>query len=114
MSDKYHFEISYKDLKVLFEDNHLIIINKPSGVLVQPDKQKGDTSLEDLTKEYVRVKYNKPGEAFIGVCHRIDRPVSGIVVLARTSKALARVNEMFQKKEIKKTIFFFILTKFFL
>ncbi len=103
MSDKYHFEISYKDLKVLFEDNHLIIINKPSGVLVQPDKQKGDTSLEDLTKEYVRVKYNKPGEAFIGVCHRIDRPVSGIVVLARTSKALARVNEMFQKKEIKKT-----------
>lgn len=103
MTDKYHLEISYKDLKVLFEDNHLIIINKPSGVLVQPDKQKTDPSIEELTKEYVKIKFNKPGEAFIGVCHRIDRPVSGIVILARTSKALARVNEMFQKKEIKKT-----------
>ena len=103
MTEKYHLEISYKDLKVLFEDNHLIIINKPSGVLVQPDKQKADPSIEELTKEYVKIKFNKPGEAFIGVCHRIDRPVSGIVVLARTSKALARVNEMFQKKEIKKT-----------
>lgn len=102
MEDSYRFTLRHEDLNVLFEDNHLIIINKPSGILVQPDK-KGDISLEDLTKEYVKVKYNKPGEAFIGVCHRIDRPVSGIVVLARTSKALARVNEMFQKKEIKKT-----------
>lgn len=102
MADSYTFSMTHEDLNILFEDNHLIIINKPSGVLVQPDKSE-NVSLEDLTKEYVRVKYNKPGEAFIGVCHRIDRPVSGIVVLARTSKALARVNEMFQKKEIKKT-----------
>lgn len=102
MNDVYHFELSYKDLKVLYEDNHLIIINKSAGVLVQPDK-KGDAALEDLVKEYVKNKYDKPGDVFIGVCHRIDRPVSGVVVFARTSKALVRVNEMFQKKEIKKT-----------
>lgn len=102
MADSYSINLQHQDLNILFEDNHLIIINKPSGVLVQPDKS-DNISLEDLTKEYVRVKYNKPGEAFIGVCHRIDRPVSGIVVLARTSKALVRINEMFQKKEIMKT-----------
>lgn len=102
MDDLYHFEVSYKDLKVLYEDNHLIIINKPAGVLVQPDK-KGDKALEEAVKEYVKNKYNKPGDVFIGVCHRIDRPVSGIVIFARTSKALVRINDMFQKKEIQKT-----------
>lgn len=102
MKPSEQLQIKYEDLKVLYEDNHLIIINKPSGVLVQPDKN-GEPALENLTKEYVKNKYNKPGDVFIGVCHRIDRPVSGIVVFARTSKALVRVNEMFQKKEIKKT-----------
>lgn len=102
MNEEKQVQLTYKELNILYEDNHLIIINKPAGVLVQPDK-KGDAALEDLVKEYVKNKYDKPGEVFIGVCHRIDRPVSGIVVFARTSKALVRVNEMFQKKEIKKT-----------
>lgn len=94
--------MNYTDLKILYEDNHILAINKPSGVLVQPDK-KGDAALEDLAKEYIAHKYNKPGEVFLGVCHRIDRPVSGVVLLARTSKALVRLNEMFKTKEIKKT-----------
>ena len=78
--------------QILFEDNHLIAVNKPSGVLVQPDKSNGD-SLEVSVKQYIKDKYDKPGEVFLGVCHRIDRPVSGVVVLARTSKALVRLNE---------------------
>ncbi len=102
MNEEKQVQLTYKELNVLYEDNHLIIINKPAGVLVQPDK-KGDVALEDLVKQYVKNKYDKPGDVFIGVCHRIDRPVSGIVVFARTSKALVRINEMFQKKEIKKT-----------
>ncbi|MES2621688.1 MAG: RluA family pseudouridine synthase [Bacteroidota bacterium] len=87
---------------ILFEDNHLIAVNKPGGVLVQPDKTDGE-SLEVLMKEFIKAKYNKPGEVFLGVCHRIDRPVSGVVLLARTSKALVRMNEMFKSKEMKKT-----------
>lgn len=71
-------------------------------MLVQPDK-KGDETLEDLMKAYIKTKYEKPGEVFLGVCHRIDRPVSGVVVLARTSKALVRLNEMFKTREVKKT-----------
>lgn len=89
-------------LEVLYEDNHLLAVNKPSGVLVQPDKSGGE-ALEDLLKAYLKDKYQKPGNVFLGVCHRIDRPVSGVVLFARTSKALARINEMFQKKEVKKT-----------
>src|ERR1041385_3151306 len=91
-----------RQLEVLFEDNHIIAINKPSGVLVQPDKG-SDDALEILVKQYIKRKYNKPGEVFLGVCHRIDRPVSGVVVMARTSKALVRLNEMFKTKEVRKT-----------
>lgn len=88
--------------RILFEDNHLLLINKPTGLLVQPDKETND-SVEVLVKEYIKKKYDKPGEVFLGVCHRIDRPVSGIVVLAKTSKALVRLNEMFKTREVKKT-----------
>lgn len=87
---------------IIFEDNHLLVVNKPAGVLVQPDKG-GDAALEDTVKEYLKEKYHKTGEVYLGVCHRIDRPVSGIVVMTRTSKALARMNELFKNREIKKT-----------
>ena len=89
-------------LDVLYEDNHLIAVNKPAGTLVQSDRT-GDECLADQVKEYIKVKYNKPGEVFLGIIHRIDRPVSGVVLFARTSKALARVNKMFQDKQIQKT-----------
>lgn len=89
-------------IEILYEDNHIIAVNKPSGVLVQPDKQ-GSLALEEMVKDYIKQKYNKPGDVFLGVCHRIDRPVSGVVIFAKTSKALARINEMFKNKEIKKT-----------
>jgi 23S rRNA pseudouridine1911/1915/1917 synthase len=88
-------------MEVLFEDNHLIAINKSVADIVQVDKT-GDESLEQKVKQYIKNKYNKPGEAFLGVVHRIDRPVSGIVLFARTSKALARLNQMFQDKEVRK------------
>jgi len=91
-----------KKLEVLYEDNHIIAVNKRPSDIVQGDKT-GDTPLSDFVKQYVKEKYNKPGEVFIGTVHRIDRPVSGIVLFARTSKALTRLNEMFQTKEIKKT-----------
>lgn len=89
-------------LDVLYEDNHIIAVNKKPGDIVQGDKT-GDAPLSDFVKQYIKVKANKPGEVFLGTVHRIDRPVSGIVLFAKTSKALARLNEMFQKKEIKKT-----------
>jgi 23S rRNA pseudouridine1911/1915/1917 synthase len=91
-----------KPLSVLYEDNHLIIINKPSGALVQGDKT-GDAPISDDVKQYIKDKYNKPGDVFLGVIHRLDRPVSGIVIFARTSKALTRMNEIFKDKEIQKT-----------
>lgn len=91
-----------QNLEVLFEDNHLIVVNKLPGQLVQGDKT-GDAPLGDLVKEYIKVKYEKPGEVFLGVVHRIDRPVSGIVIFARTSKALVRMNELFREKKIQKT-----------
>lgn len=87
---------------ILFEDNHLIAINKPAGILVQGDKT-GDTSLDTLVKEYIKKKYNKPGDVFLGVIHRIDRPVSGVVLFAKTSKALERLNQQFRDKVVKKT-----------
>lgn len=87
---------------ILYEDNHLLIINKPAGALAQGDKT-GDEPLAELMKKYIKEKYNKPGEVFLGVPHRIDRPVSGILILARTSKALSRLNEQFKNKEIQKT-----------
>jgi 23S rRNA pseudouridine1911/1915/1917 synthase len=89
-------------LEVLYEDNHIIAVNKRPSDIVQGDKT-GDTPLSDFVKKYVKEKYNKPGEVFIGTVHRIDRPVSGIVLFARTSKALTRLNQMFQTKEIRKT-----------
>jgi len=88
--------------EILFEDNHLLVINKPAGILVQGDET-GDEPLSDKAAEYLKFKYKKPGEAFIGVCHRIDRPVSGVVILAKTSKALSRLNELFRDNKVKKT-----------
>lgn len=93
---------SPKPFVVLFEDNHLLIVNKAAGVLVQGDVT-GDIPLVDLCKDYIAQKYRKPGAVFLGVVHRIDRPVSGVVVLARTSKALERMNALFREKETKKT-----------
>ena len=87
---------------ILFEDNHLIIINKQSGEIVQGDKT-GDEPLSEIVKKYIKTKYNKPGDVFLGTPHRIDRPTSGIVIFAKTSKSLARLNKMFQQKEIQKT-----------
>ena len=91
-----------KTIEVLYEDNHIIAVNKRPSDIVQGDKT-GDTPLSDLVKQYIKEKYNKPGEVFIGTVHRIDRPVSGIVLFAKTSKALTRLNQMFQTKEIQKT-----------
>lgn len=89
-------------LQILHEDNHLIAINKPAGWLVQAD-QTGDTTLADYVKRYIKDRYDKPGDVFLGTIHRLDRPVSGVVVFARTSKALTRMNELFRKREIEKT-----------
>ncbi|KIC03549.1 pseudouridine synthase [Flavobacterium sp. JRM] len=95
--------ISNKDnLQVLHEDNHIIVVNKRVGDIVQGDKT-GDKPLSDVVKEYIKDKYNKPGDAFLGVIHRLDRPTTGIVVFARTSKALTRMNELFSNRETQKT-----------
>lgn len=91
-----------RSLSILFEDNHIIAVNKTNHDIVQPDTT-GDISLEERVKAYIKEKYNKPGEVFLGVVHRIDRPVSGAVLFARTSKALERLNKMFQDKQIQKT-----------
>ena len=90
------------NLQVLHEDNHLIVVNKRVGDLVQGDKT-GDKPLSEVVKEYLKEKYNKPGEVFLGIVHRLDRPTTGIVVFARTSKALTRMNELFSNRETKKT-----------
>lgn len=89
-------------MHVIYEDNHIIIVNKAVSEIVQGDKT-GDKPLSDIVKEWLKKKYNKPGNVFCGVTHRLDRPVSGIVVFAKTSKALSRLNEMFKNKDIKKT-----------
>lgn len=88
-------------LQVLYEDNHLLAINKTAGTLVQGDAT-GDKPLADICKDYIKDRYQKPGEVFLGVVHRLDRPVSGVVVFARTSKALERMNELFREKQTKK------------
>ncbi|VAV82940.1 Similar to tRNA pseudouridine synthase C, group TruC1, partial [hydrothermal vent metagenome] len=90
------------NLQVLFEDNHIIIINKRAGDIVQGDKT-GDKPLSDIVKEYIKDKYNKLGSVYLGVVHRLDRPTTGIVVFARTSKALSRLNKLFANKNISKT-----------
>lgn len=86
----------------LYEDNHIIIVRKEAGEIVQGDKT-GDTPLSETIKDYLKKKYNKPGNVFCGVVHRIDRPVTGVVLFAKTSKALSRLNEMLKKGEIHKT-----------
>lgn len=89
-------------MKVVYEDNHIIVVDKASGEIVQGDKT-GDKPLADTVKEYIKEKYAKPGNVFLGVAHRLDRPVAGLVVFARTSKALARLNDMFRDGEVHKT-----------
>lgn len=89
-------------MTVVYEDNHIIIVNKTASEIVQGDKT-GDTPLSETVKQYLKEKYQKPGNVFIGVTHRLDRPVSGLVVFAKTSKALSRLNEMFKNSEVKKT-----------
>ena len=103
MTNKSEKIISNKiNLQVLYEDNHVIVVNKRAGDIVQGDKT-GDKPLSDVVKEYLKDKYNKPGNVFLGVVHRLDRPTTGIVVFARTSKALPRLNKLFAQKEVKKT-----------
>ncbi len=91
-----------ENIQILYEDNHLLIINKRPGDIVQGDKT-GDIPLSEIVKTYIAKKYNKPGSVFLGVVHRLDRPTSGIVVFARTSKALSRLNKLFQERKTKKT-----------
>ena len=89
-------------MEVVYEDNHLIIVNKTASEIVQGDKT-GDTPLSETVKAYLKEKYQKPGNVFIGVAHRLDRPVSGLVVFAKTGKALSRLNEMFRTGQVEKT-----------
>jgi len=102
---------SNKDnLQILHEDNHIIVINKRVGDIVQGDKT-GDKPLSEVVKEYIKEKYNKPGEVYLGVVHRLDRPTTGIVVFARTSKALERLNTMFSNRETQKTYWAVVKSK---
>lgn len=102
---------STKDnLQVLFEDNHIIVVNKRAGDIVQGDKT-GDKPLSDVVKEYIKDKYNKPGNVFLGVVHRLDRPTTGIVAFARTSKALPRLNKLFAEKKAQKTYWALVKNK---
>ncbi|MDR1562028.1 MAG: RluA family pseudouridine synthase [Dysgonamonadaceae bacterium] len=89
-------------MEILYEDNHIIAVNKACGEIVQGDKT-GDTPLSETVKEWIRNKYGKPGNVFLGVVHRLDRPVSGVVLFAKTGKALSRLNEMLRNSEIRKT-----------
>lgn len=108
MSDKI---ISNKtNLQILHEDNHIIVVNKRVGDIVQGDKT-GDKPLSEVVKEYIKEKYNKPGEVFLGVVHRLDRPTTGVVVFARTSKALTRMNELFSNRETQKTYWAIVKNK---
>ncbi len=98
------------NLQVLHEDNHIIVVNKRVGDIVQGDKT-GDKPLSEIVKEYIKDKYNKPGEVFLGVVHRLDRPTTGIVVFARTSKALTRLNELFSNRETQKNYWAIVKNK---
>lgn len=97
-------------MTVLYEDNHLIAVNKSSSEIVQGDKT-GDEPLSETIKKYIKEKYNKPGDVYLGVTHRLDRPVSGVVLFARTSKALTRLNEMFKTQQVKKTYWAIVKNK---
>src|SRR3982751_5170025 len=92
------------DDDILYEDNHLIAVNKRAGDIVQVDET-GDEPLDEKVKKYITAKYNKPNGAFLGVIHRLDRPVSGVILFAKTSKALERMNAMFKNREVSKTYF---------
>ena len=108
MTDKL---LSNKDnLQVIYEDNHIIIVNKRAGDIVQGDKT-GDTPLNDIVKSYLKEKYNKPGNIYLGVVHRLDRPTSGIVLFSKTSKALPRLNKLFAEKKAKKTYWALVKNK---
>ena len=98
------------NLQVLYEDNHIIAINKRAGDIVQGDRT-GDVPLSDVVKEYIKIKYEKPGNVFLGVVHRLDRPTTGLVLFARTSKALTRLNKLFVDKDIEKTYWAIVKTK---
>ena len=93
-----------ENIQILFEDNHIIAVNKRAGDIVQGDKT-GDAPLSDFVKAYIKEKYKKPGDVFLGTVHRIDRPTSGVVLFARTSKSLERLNKLFKEKDIKKTYY---------
>ena len=97
-------------LEILYEDNHIIAVNKKASDIVQGDKT-GDRPLSEYVKDYIKKKYNKPGKVFLGVVHRLDRPVSGVILFARTSKALSRLNEMFREKKVKKTYWAIVKNK---
>ena len=101
-SPKFNIQNSKKVLEILHEDNHVIVVNKKASDIVQADKTQ-DRTLGDDVKDYLKVKYNKPGDVFLGVVHRLDRPTSGALVFARTSKALTRLNEQFRERNTKKT-----------
>lgn len=101
MAREQNERVSSKPLQVLYEDNHLIAVNKPPGVLVQGDAS-GALSLLDVTREYIRKKYHKPGNVFLGLVHRLDRPVSGVVLFAKTSKAASRISEEFRSRRVVK------------
>ncbi len=94
--------LDIRGLKIIYEDNHLIAVNKPAGWLVHGD-QTGDTPLSEYVKQYIKLRYKKPGDVFLGTIHRLDRPVSGTVIYARTSKGLARMNKLFQERKVEKT-----------
>lgn len=96
--------------QILYEDNHILIVNKKNSQIVHSDKS-GDISLEDLVKNYLKTKYNKPGNVFCGVVHRLDRPVSGVLIFAKTDKALTRLNNMIKNREIHKTYWAITRTK---
>src|SRR3954471_9909694 len=96
------YDITDKD--ILYEDNHLIAVNKRAGDIVQVDET-GDEPLDDKVKKYIAQKYNKPNGAFLGVVHRLDRPVSGVILFAKTSKALDRINKMFKNRDMHKTYY---------
>ena len=96
-------------MQVLYEDNHIIVVYKESGEIVQGDKT-GDKPLSETIKAWIKEKYAKPGNVFLGVVHRLDRPVSGLVVFAKTSKALSRLNDMFRNGEVKKTYWAMVQT----
>jgi 23S rRNA pseudouridine1911/1915/1917 synthase len=98
------------NLQVLYEDNHLVIVNKRAGDIVQGDKT-GDKPLSEVVKEYLKDKYNKPGNVYLGVTHRLDRPTTGIVVFAKTSKVLPRLNKMFSDKKVNKTYWAIVKAK---